>query len=454
MKDDTIRQNESISRGLEDFLEQQMLDTQHPSKRDALDLDLIPEPSGERQTTTHTQKASKKQTRTSHVANVSDDTDDLSDLRLFSQKPKRKSGSAVTPDYDDEEDYGYKEDKPKRNSKKRKPAGKKKMKTGQKNNRSHNKKKTEKKKRFGFLKVLCALIVILLVAWYFIVGMIYQKMQYDDSASALRGPVSSGGVTNILLIGNDARSIEERGRSDAMILLTISNKTRTVQMTSLLRDMYVDIPGHDGNRINAAYSYGGPELLCQTIEKNLGIEVNHYVIVNFHAFAALVDAVGGIDLEVSNEEVQWINAYLNEYNLLEGKEMTTDYLDTSLSGMIHLNGPQALAYSRNRYIGTDFGRTERQRKVLQQIMKKLPLAAITGTNDVINGLCPNLKTNLTQFDCYLLSFRIGSFLLYEKTQNTIPAEGTYSNQTIRDMAVLSVDFEENKKLWNNAVYGK
>ncbi len=87
-------------------------------------------------------------------------------------------------------------------------------------------------------------------------------------------------------------------------------------MTSLLRDMYVDIPGRDGNRLNAAYSFGGPELLLETVKQNLGIEVNRYAVVNFQAFANLVDAVNGVNMELTNEEVKWVNAYLNEYNEL------------------------------------------------------------------------------------------------------------------------------------------
>lgn len=435
MKDNQIKENEAITKGLEDFLDQELGNTSELKP-------IIP--------ITPTKSIQDPILESSYdEADEVDETDDLANLRLFpSHGPKKKKNAQHTTHPPKREDKFEP-------SQKRKPEKKPKSKHMKKHNKAKKKhKKAEKKKSHGFWKVLLILILILLIVWYLIVGMVYHKMQYDDSATDLRGPVSSGGVTNILLIGNDARTLDEMGRSDAMILLTISNKTHTMQMTSLLRDMYVDIPGHDGNRINAAYSYGGPQLLCQTIEQNLGIKVNHYVIVNFHAFAALVDAVGGIDLEVSNEEVQWINAYLNEYNLLEGKEMTTDYLDTSLSGVIHLNGPQSLAYSRNRYIGTDFGRTERQRKVLGQIMKKLPLALVTNTGDVINGLFPNLKTNLTQFDCYLLSFKAGSFLFYESEQNTIPADGTYSNKTIRDMAVLSVDFDANKKIWNESVYGK
>ena len=217
-------------------------------------------------------------------------------------------------------------------------------------------------------------------------------------------------------------------------------------MTSLLRDMYVEIPGHKDNRLNAAYAYGGPELLMETLEKNLDITVNRYVLVNFQAFANLVDAVGGVDLELTNDEVIYVNGYLVEYNILEGRAEGTDYLDTSLSGMIHLNGPQALAYCRNRYLGTDFGRTERQRKVLTAVIKNAPKALVTNPKGLVDGLLPNLTTNLTQAECYALSLQAVKAMTYEIVAASIPIEGSYSNATIRQMSVLQVDFEGGRGL--------
>ena len=318
------------------------------------------------------------------------------------------------------------------------------------------KQKTETKNKKGKkILVICLLIAAVLGAgWYGLVSAVYGKMTYIRSEELSGEPLKSKGVYHILLIGNDSRSQDEEGRSDAMILLSISSKTKTIQMISLLRDMYVEIPGHDGNRLNAAYAFGGAELLLETVRQNLGIEVNRYIVVNFQAFANLVDAAGGVDLELSNEEVQWVNAYLNEYNMLRNMPIDTDYLDTSLSGMIHLNGPQALAYSRNRYIGTDFGRTERQRKVLSAVIKKLPLAAVTNMKELIDGLFPNLTTNLTKGECLRLSLQAGKFAVYELVQSSVPVSGTYSNASIRGMTVLQVDFEANKKYLQEQIYGE
>lgn len=324
-------------------------------------------------------------------------------------------------------------------------------------NKKQDRKKNKKKKKNRLLKVLiviAALFVICFIGLYSLVGSVYNKMTYKEAESFTAESMKEDGVINVLLIGNDSRLAGDDGRSDAMILVSISDRTKTITMTSLLRDMYVEIPGHDGNRLNAAYSYGGPELLMQTIEENFDIPVHRYALVNFQAFANLVDAVGGVDLELTNDEVQYVNGYLMEYNQLEGKDLATDFLDPSLSGMIHLNGPQALAYTRNRYIGTDFGRTERQRKVLSAVIGKLPGAVLTNSGELVDGLFPNLTTNLKQGECFNLALNAWKFLGYDMVQQCVPIEGSYSNATIRDMAVLEVDFEANKNYLKSTLYGK
>lgn len=320
-------------------------------------------------------------------------------------------------------------------------------------------KKIKKKRRVhpfikGFLG--CIIVIIVLAGGTSLVvgGSLHGKLNYSEVESTKKEPFKEEGVKNILLIGNDSRTEDESGRSDAMILISISSKTNSIHMTSLLRDIYVDIPGHDGNRLNAAYAFGGPELLMETIEENFDIEVNRYMLVNFQAFANLVDAVGGVDLDVTNEEVQLINGYLVEYNQLEGRAEGTDYLDTSLSGNIHLNGPQALAYCRNRYIGSDFARTERQRNVISAAMKKAPMALVTNGGELVDGLMTNITTNLTQSELSGLMMQAPAMLTYDMVQASIPLDGTYSNANIRGMAVLEVDFEANKDYIQTEIYGK
>lgn len=321
------------------------------------------------------------------------------------------------------------------------------------------KKRRKKKSRLKKFLIAVALIVVLLgVGMYQLVGVVYGKMTYREIDSVASAPLKEDGVVNILLIGNDSRENGEDGRSDAMILVSISNRTKTIYMTSLLRDMYVDIPGHDGNRLNAAYSYGGAELLMETIEQNFDIPVNRYMLVNFEAFANLVDAVDGIDLELSKGEIEYVNGYLWEYNMLTGRPDGTDNMDPSVADngpvAVHLNGPQSLAYSRNRYIGTDFGRTERQRKVLTEVIHKLPSAMLTNAGGLIDGLMPNLTTNLTRNECFRLSLMAGKLLTYDIVSDSIPQPGTYSSVTIRKMDVLEVDFDANIRYLKEKIYGE
>ena len=312
-------------------------------------------------------------------------------------------------------------------------------------------KKSKGKRLFiTFLTIFCILAVI----WCYFMTKIYGKMKYSEIPVFAEAGIKDNGVVNVLLIGSDSRDETDEGRSDAMILLSISNNTKTIQMTSFLRDMYVEIPGHGSNRLNAAYAFGGSELLMETITHNFDIKIDRYMVVNFKAFANLVDAVGGVTLELSNDEVKWVNAYLNEYNLLQGLPIDNDYLDETLSGEVHLDGPQALAYSRNRYIGTDFGRTERQRKVLNQVIKKIPGAMVTNPTGIVDGLFPNLTTNVTRGEFIYLSSVAWKLAAYDIEQNMIPLQGTYSDANIDGMAVLQVDFEANKKYLKEKIYNE
>ncbi len=323
-----------------------------------------------------------------------------------------------------------------------------------KTEKSRSRKRGRKSRLRRVLVFLVLLTVLLGTGLYALVGKVYDKLNYAAVDSMTDLPMSEDGVVNILLIGNDSRKNEDDGRSDAMILLSVSSKTRKIYMTSLLRDIYVEIPGHDNNRLNAAYSFGGAELLMETVEKNFDIPVHRYVQVNFEAFVGMVDSVGGVDLELTEKEIEYVNGYLVEYNMLTDRPQGTDNMDTGASGMVHLNGPQALAYCRNRYLGTDFGRTERQRKVLTEVIKKIPGALLTNGSGLIDALMPNLTTNLTKNECFRLSLMAGKGLTYDIAADSIPQPGTYRDATIRKMSVLEVDFEANRRYLKEKLYGE
>lgn len=497
---DSIQEMEDIQKGLEAFLQQEMQGMQHTSGSG----------NGNRQTN-RAQQGNRASDRSRQAAgrpapqmfDLNEDDEDEEELdvigsgrraiqddygedwddpayrkrqaarRAAARKTEKTSESsrrrqeAYKDEYDDYDEEEMREDRrssgrkskkqrerdEERDSRNAKSSRNNKKENGKKEN---GKKEPKKKKKSGFKRFLIAvalILVFLAAGLYVLVGKVYAEMNYEEIESVASSPMKEEGVTNILLIGNDSRENGEDGRSDAMILLSISNRTKKIYMTSLLRDMYVEIPGYKDNRLNAAYSYGGAELLMETIEQNFDIHISRYVLVNFEAFANLVDAVGGVDLELTGKEVEYVNGYLVEYNILLGRPEGTDYFDDLSGGMVHLNGPQALAYCRNRYIGTDFGRTERQRKVLTEVIHKLPKGVLTNPKGLIDGLMPNLTTNLTQTECYRLSLMAPKILTYDIIQNSIPIEGTYKDATHRKMSVLEVDFEANKKFLQENLYG-
>ena len=148
---------------------------------------------------------------------------------------------------------------------------------------------------------------------------------------------TSPSVRNILLIGTDSRG-EDRGRSDSMILMSINSKSNKISLVSLMRDTYVQIPGYGGDKLNAAYSYGGPELLMDTIEENLYIKIDDYFTVNFISFANIVDAVGGVEIKVNEDEADAINVLLDspEGKTLFGTPDESDYLNGAGTYKLHV----------------------------------------------------------------------------------------------------------------------
>ena len=496
---DSIQEMEDIQKGLEAFLQQELQGMQQTSGSGNGNHQTNRAQQGNRASDRSRQAAGRPAPQMFDLNETDDDKEELDVIgsgrgsaedyaedwddpayrkrqaarRAAARKTEKRSEStrrrqeAYTDKYDDYDEEEMREDRRSsgRKSKKQRERDEERDSRNAKSSRNNKKgngkkengkKEPKKKKKSSFKRFLIAvaLIIVLLAAGlYVLVGKVYAEMNYEEIESVASSPMKEEGVTNILLIGNDSRENGEDGRSDAMILLSISNKTKKIYMTSLLRDMYVEIPGHKDNRLNAAYSYGGAELLMETIEKNFDIHISRYVLVNFEAFANLVDAVGGVDLELTGKEVEYVNGYLVEYNILLGRPEGTDYFDDLSGGMVHLNGPQALAYCRNRYIGTDFGRTERQRKVLTEVIHKLPKGVLMNPKGLIDGLMPNLTTNLTQTECYRLSLMAPKILTYDIIQNSIPMEGTYKDATHRKMSVLEVDFEANKKFLQENLYG-
>lgn len=238
---------------------------------------------------------------------------------------------------------------------------------------------------------------------------------------AIVNSVHDDSITNIAMFGLDSRNSEFRGLSDVTMILTVDNKHNTVKMTSVLRDSLVNIEGdgyggayYDWNtKINAAYSLGGPELAIRTLNQNFGLRIEDYVTINFVNMAAIVDAFGGVEMDVTYDEVEQINLNLNNLIWEVEDQKNTDYangieganypqvvdsdfmyatgdVDTYL-----LNGNQAVSYGRIRNIGSDFGRVERQQKVLTALIDRVKIFGVTEYPNLVKKLAPYVETSLS-----------------------------------------------------------
>ena len=262
-------------------------------------------------------------------------------------------------------------------------------------------------------------------------------------------------VKNVLVIGTDTRDPdEERGRSDSMILVSLNSKTHQIYMTSFMRDAYVDIPGQGSAKLNAAYSYGGPELLMDTIEENFDVHIDDYVMITFAVCAAMIDAVGGVELEISDREAEAVNEILiSEVNEIMGDDREDDLLDGG--GKLKLDGKQALSYSRIRYVGNaDFERTERQRMVMEQVMGKIKSNPFR-LFPVCMGALPKMTTNMSVLSLYGYAVTTPLKLAtYDMAQQRVPADGTYQGADIGGESVLQVDFDAAKQQLKSTVFAE
>jgi LCP family protein required for cell wall assembly len=267
---------------------------------------------------------------------------------------------------------------------------------------------------------------------------IKENLQKDSTSL-----VYDNDVLNILLIGVDSRKDSVSGRSDSMILLSVNKKTSKIILTSIMRDIYVGIPGYKNNRLNAAYSFGGADLLLKTIQKNFKIEVSKYVTINFTSFVGVIDKLGGVTIDVNQAELPVLNNYVRDNNEILGLPIEDGLLLKSGKGLT-LTGKQALGYSRIRYVGNaDFERTERQRRVLLQIYQNIKNKNILEQNNILNIILPCVSTNIKKGEIYSILLSLPVYSKYNIEQGRIPIDSSYHGIFVNHMSVLDIDFEKN-----------
>ena len=260
--------------------------------------------------------------------------------------------------------------------------------------------KKEKKENSGLRNIVIFLLILVIAIPASAFGYLYFKLNkmHDSSADqSILGETdwkSENGITNILLAGTDGRPGEKNSRSDAMMILTVDNKNKSLKLTSLARDTYVDIPGHGKEKLTHAYVYGGINLLTETIENNFEIDIQNYAVVDFFSFMDIVDALGGVDVDVKQDEIKETNKYIYETYKWNKNPNKGDLELIKSSGVQRLNGYQALSYSRIRKNDSAMDRDRRQREVIQGLVNGVKDLPITKYPNLIDTILPYVKTNM------------------------------------------------------------
>ncbi|GHU83315.1 LytR family transcriptional regulator [Clostridia bacterium] len=259
-------------------------------------------------------------------------------------------------------------------------------------------------------------------------------------------------ILNIMLFGEDKKKTgESQGRSDTIMLISIDNRHNKIKMTTFMRDMLVYIPGIDDageaygkDKINAAYTYGGPTLTIQTVEANFGIHIDRYAVVDFDSFKNIIDVLGGIELELTQDEIDYINfqTYINN-------QSTERYELKAEPGMVKLKGRQALWYARDRgyqdinhpeftVSGDDFDRTERQRKMLKKLMSDFKGANVAEIIRIIGEIGPMITTNLDNDELTGLVANSMTYLKYDVEELSLPTEANYRYGWYWEQSILFI----------------
>ncbi len=305
-----------------------------------------------------------------------------------------------------------------------------------------------KKKHKGkkiILAIVCLIFTILVAIAIFIAVMI-SRINYQpvDTASYVQQPadaptwdvISDQDITNILLLGVDRSEDGTVRRSDTMMLLSIDHKSKNLRMTSFLRDLFVEVPTIGKTKLNAAYGQGGAGLTMQTIENNFRVNIDHYIEIDFENFTNLIDAMGGIEIEMTQAEANYMSLwYRGEYgeniNLREG--------------MNHMNGKAALTFARIRKLDSDFGRTGRQRQVMIAIFDKFKTLNPIHMASVFYGYGQYITTDLSSGNILSLSTQASKILGYQVHTFHIPIEDLYTEidyNLIPDLPATSAKLRE------------
>ena len=258
------------------------------------------------------------------------------------------------------------------------------------------------------------------------------------------------GYLNVALFGVDSREgdLEKNTRTDCIIVASLNKETKEIKMASVYRDTLLDLSEGTLQKCNAAYSFGGPKQAINMLNMNLDLDIQNYVTVDFGVVAEVVDLLGGLDIEIKEEEVEPLNKFVYETGQVAGKEAHF----VGGSGIQHLDGVQATTYARIRSTaGGDFTRTERQRLVIEKIVEKMMKSDLATINKIIDEVFPTISTNFTMTE--ILSYA-KYFNQYKLGENTgFPIDKATDTISGLGSIVIPVSLEDNVKKLHEFLFG-
>lgn len=322
------------------------------------------------------------------------------------------------------------------------------------------KKKSKRRRKKRILKALlfCFLLLIILGLVSIIsIGNTMSKINSKDFPKTnsalgignLKSEQMDDDVINIAFFGLDRRTPEEPSRSDSMMIVSLDTVHKKVKVSSLMRDTYVNIEGHGYDKLTHAYFYGGPELAVKTINQNFNLNIKNYVAIDFFGLQDLVDAIGGVELDINADEINYMNDYIYDQSNQKGLEPV--YLKKG--GKQTVTGMQSLAFTRVRYTSSgDFGRTSRQRIVLNAMFDKIKKGGPLKFTSYVKKLLPFVETSLGGSDI----FKLGSKAFFSNSlnleQTRFPIDGHCYDLYVKDIYYLGHDEDATKRDIFNFIY--
>lgn len=256
-------------------------------------------------------------------------------------------------------------------------------------------------------------------------------------------------IINIAFFGVDRRHKDEASRSDALMILTLDKKHKKVKISSVMRDSYVNVDGYGMTKVTHAYAYGGPTLAIKTLNKNFDLNIKDYVTVDFFGFEKIIDSIGGVDINITPEELKYINGYIEDTSKLENASIPT----VTKVGLQKLNGRQAVAYTRIRYTaGGDFERSQRQRTVLVAVLNKIKGKSPTNIANVVLQLLPYTETSMSNTEILKSLTSISTLDIKNIDQERFPLDGYCNGKMIGGVWYLIFDLEATKNQMHKYIF--